>query len=110
VHIGHCRRRGRRVQARHSLQTSDALGAASTHVDAQAVALIVLVNKHLGLSHGEIATFLREWFGLTVRPARPRTRSIARRGKPRSSINDQYRVTFRWEQGHAHEIRVENDH
>ena len=25
-------------------------------------------------------------------------------------INDQYRVTFRWEQGHAHEIRVEDYH
>jgi len=25
-------------------------------------------------------------------------------------INDQYRVTFRWEQGHAHEVRVEDDH
>ena len=25
-------------------------------------------------------------------------------------INDQYRVTFRWEQGHAHEVRVEDYH
>ncbi len=25
-------------------------------------------------------------------------------------VNDQYRVTFRWEQGHAHEVRVEDDH
>ena len=25
-------------------------------------------------------------------------------------INDQYRVTFRWEQGHAYEVRVEDYH
>jgi len=25
-------------------------------------------------------------------------------------INDQYRVTFRWEQQHAYEVRVEDDH
>jgi proteic killer suppression protein len=25
-------------------------------------------------------------------------------------INDQYRVTFRWEQGHAYDVRVEDDH
>jgi len=32
VHIGHCQRCGRRVQARHPEQTSDALGAAATQV------------------------------------------------------------------------------
>jgi toxin HigB-1 len=25
-------------------------------------------------------------------------------------ITDQYRVTFRWEQGHAHEVRIEDYH
>ena len=25
-------------------------------------------------------------------------------------INNQYRVTFRWEQGHAYEVRVEDYH
>lgn len=69
VHIGQCRGCGRRVQGRHPLQTSDALGAASTHLGPQAVALIVLLNKYLGLSHGKIATLLRDWFGLTMRPS-----------------------------------------
>jgi len=57
------------VQGRHLLQTSDALGAASTHLALQAVALIVLLNKYLGLSHGKVATLLRDWFGLIVRPS-----------------------------------------
>jgi transposase len=57
------------VQGRHPLQTSDALGAASAHLGPQAVALIVLLNKYLGLSHGKIAMFLCDWFGLSVRPS-----------------------------------------
>ena len=37
IHIGHCRRCGRRIQPRHPLQTSDALGAAASQLgpDAQ---------------------------------------------------------------------------
>jgi transposase len=69
VHIGRCRQCGHRVQGRHPLQTSDALGAAKTHLGPQAVALIVLLNKYLGLSHGKVATLLRDWFGLTLRPS-----------------------------------------
>jgi transposase len=56
------------VQGRHPWQTSDALGAAGTHLGPHAVAVIVLLNKHLGLSHGKIAPLLRDWFGLRVGP------------------------------------------
>lgn len=69
VQVGRCRDCGRRVQGRHPWQTSDALGAASTHLGPHAVALIVLLNKHLGLSHGKVAALLRDWFGLRVRPS-----------------------------------------
>ena len=69
VHVGHCEACGRRVQARHPLQTSDALGAASAHLGPQAVALIVLLNKHLGLSHGKTAALLRDWFHLDLQPS-----------------------------------------
>ena len=31
-------------------------------------------------------------------------------GRHRIRINDQYRVTFRWEQGHAHQVRIEDYH
>jgi hypothetical protein len=41
------------------------LGAASTHLGPQAVALIVLLNKQFGLSHGKIATLLRDWSACT---------------------------------------------
>ncbi|MFH1604466.1 MAG: IS66 family transposase [Pseudomonadota bacterium] len=66
IHIGHCRACGRRVQGRHPLQTSDALGAASAQLGAQAIAFAVILNKQLGLSFGKIATLLRQQYGLTV--------------------------------------------
>ena len=31
-------------------------------------------------------------------------------GRHSVRINDQYCVTFRWEQGHAHEVRIEDYH
>jgi len=66
VHIGECRACGRRVQGRHPLQTSDALGAAAVQLGPQAVALAVLLNKRFGLPYGKIATLLRDRYGLRV--------------------------------------------
>jgi len=66
VAIGQCRQCHRRVQGRHPLQTSDALGAAAVQLGPQAVALAVLLNKQYGLSFGRLVTLLRDRFGLTV--------------------------------------------
>lgn len=66
VHIGQCTRCRRRVQGRHPLQTSDALGAAAVHLGPQAVAFVVLLNKRYGMPYGKIAALLRDRFGLTV--------------------------------------------
>jgi transposase len=66
LHVGHHTQCERRVQARHPLQTTDAFGAAAVHLGPPPVALISILNKHLGLSHAKIATLLRERFGLTV--------------------------------------------
>jgi len=66
VAVGACRQCHRRVQGRHPLQTSDALGAAAVQLGPQAVALAVILNKQLGLSFGKIRTLLRDRFGLTV--------------------------------------------
>jgi proteic killer suppression protein len=33
-----------------------------------------------------------------------------RAGRHSMRVNDQYRVTFRWENGHAYEVRVEDYH
>jgi transposase len=66
VHIGQCTRCRRRVQGRHPLQTSDALGAAAVQLGPQAVAFAVLLNKRYGLPYGKIAAVLRDRCGLTV--------------------------------------------
>jgi transposase len=68
IAIGHCADCGRRVQGRHPLQTSDAIGAAGAQLGPAAVALAVVLNKQLGLPLGKIATLLRERFGLTITP------------------------------------------
>ena len=66
VQVGSCVACGRRVQGRHPLQTSDALGAANVHLGPGAVAFIVLMHKHVGVPLEKIASLLRERFGLTV--------------------------------------------
>jgi transposase len=66
VHIGRCTSCGRRVQGRHPLQTSDALGAAAAQVGPHTLALATVLNKQLGLSLGKVTTLLRERFGLSL--------------------------------------------
>jgi transposase len=69
VHVGRCRRCGRRVQGRHPLQTSDALGAAAVQIGPEVVATAAVLNKQLGLSFGKVATLFAERFGVTVVPS-----------------------------------------
>lgn len=66
VHIGECRCCGRRVQGRHPLQTSDALGAAQVHLGPGAVTFVVLLHTHFGVPLAKVAAVLREQFGLHV--------------------------------------------
>lgn len=66
IHVGRCRGCHRRVQGRHPLQISDALGAAAVHLGPQAIALAVSLNKQCGLSFGKIATVFRTRFGLHI--------------------------------------------
>lgn len=66
LHVGRCEGCGRRVQGRHPLQTSDAIGAAAAQLGASVIALVVVLNKQLGLSFGKIATLLQQLYGLTV--------------------------------------------
>ena len=66
VHIGHCQGCGRRVQGRHPLQTSDALGAAAAQLGPQVTAFAAILNKQLGLSYGKIAALFQQQYRLTV--------------------------------------------
>lgn len=66
VEVGCCGRCGRRLQGRHPLQTSNALGAASSQLGPEAQAMAVLLNKELGISHGKVARFLERAYGLVL--------------------------------------------
>jgi transposase len=66
VHIGQCRSCQRRVQGRHPLQTSDALGAAASQLGPDAQAAIVDLNKNAGLPHGKLVRCLENLFGLRL--------------------------------------------
>jgi len=66
VAVGHCAGCGHRVQGRHPLQTSDALGCCASQLGADAQALIVHLNKEAGLSHGKIARLFKTCFGITL--------------------------------------------
>ena len=66
VHIGKCRRCQCRVQGRHPLQTSDALGAAASQLGPDVQAAVVDLNKNAGLSHGKIVRTLNNLFGIAL--------------------------------------------
>jgi transposase len=66
VHIGQCQACGKRVQGRHPLQSSDALGAAASQVGPDAQAAAVLLNKEAGLSHGKVSAVFEQLFGIDL--------------------------------------------
>jgi transposase len=66
IHIGVCRHCHRRVQGRHPLQTSDALGAAAAQLGPDAQAAVVELNKQAGLSHGKVSRCLASLFGIPL--------------------------------------------
>jgi transposase len=66
IHCGHCADCGPRVQGRHALQTSDALGAAASQLGPHVHAAQAILNKELGLSHGKIARLLQLLFNIRI--------------------------------------------
>ncbi|HKB38965.1 MAG TPA: IS66 family transposase [Gemmataceae bacterium] len=66
IHIGECHQCRRRVQGRHPLQTSDALGAAAAQLGPDAQAAVVELNKQGGLSHGKVTRCLESLFGIKL--------------------------------------------
>src|SRR3954467_14758370 len=66
VHVGVCSTCDRRLQGRHPLQTSNALGAAASQIGPDAQAAVVLLNKTFGLSHIKIAAVFQALFGIAL--------------------------------------------
>lgn len=66
IHIGRCACCEGRVQGRHPLQTSDALGCCASQIGPEAQAAAVMLNKELGLSQGKISRFFQSFFGIKL--------------------------------------------
>jgi transposase len=66
IHVGRCCRCHRRVQGRHPLLTSDAVGCCASQLGPDAQAAIVHLNKNAGLSQGKIATVFQSLFGIPL--------------------------------------------
>lgn len=81
VHVGVCDHCHRTVQGRHALQTSTARGAAGSQLGPNVHALLAVLNKQLGLSHGKSVRLLGTMFE-DLRLARATSvRSIQRTAK-----------------------------
>ena len=68
IEVGHCSQCQRRVQGRHVLQTSDALGAAGVQLGPGVVAVVVELHTEMGVPLAKVAHLLRTTFGLQVTP------------------------------------------
>jgi transposase len=66
ITVGRCRDCQRRIQGRHPLQTSDAVGVGSVQLGPEALTLAALLNKQMGLSLGHTRQVLWYGFGLEV--------------------------------------------
>src|SRR5438128_6733118 len=66
IAVGRCRECGRRVQGRHPLQTSEAVGVGSVQLGPEALTLAAVLNKQMGLSLGHTQQVLAYGFGLQV--------------------------------------------
>lgn len=66
IHVGCCTACKCRLQGRHPLQTSDALGAAGSQIGPDAQAAVVTLNKEAGLSYAKIAALFDSLFGIRI--------------------------------------------
>jgi transposase len=66
IAVGRCRQCQRRVQGRHPLQTSDAVGVGSVQLGPEALTLAAILNKQMGLSLGHTCQVLSYGFGREV--------------------------------------------
>jgi transposase len=66
IAVGRCRECRRRVQGRHRLQTSDAVGVGSVQLGPEALTLAAILNKQMGLSLGHTRQVLSYGYGMEV--------------------------------------------
>ena len=95
VHVGTCDDCGRRVAGRHALQTSSARGAAASQLGPQVHALLTILNKELGLSHGKSVKLLRTLFPELHIARATSVRSMLRTSERCAPAYEQLRIDLR---------------
>ena len=94
IHRGCCLDCGAPLEGRHPLQTSTATGAAREQLGAQAHALMSVLNKQMGLSHGKIAWLFDKVFRLKISRSTS-VRSVERTGRRCEPAYEQIRQDVR---------------
>lgn len=64
--VGHCTDCSKRIQGRHPLQTSDAIGAAAPQLGPDTQAMIALLKDKVGVSYGDVQTILKDFFDISL--------------------------------------------
>jgi transposase len=95
VHVGVCERCGQTVEGRHALQTSRARGAAASQLGPNIHALLAILNKELGLSHGKSVKLLATLFPELSLARATSVRSIARTAQRSQGAYQQIRQDVR---------------
>ena len=95
VHVGTCDDCGRTVAGRHALQTSSTRGAAASQLGPQVHALLGILNKELGLSHGKSVKLLRTLFPELHLARATSVRSTLRTAKRCAPAYEQLRIDLR---------------
>lgn len=95
VHVGMCDDCGRPVAGRHALQTNSARGAAASQLGPRVHALLAILNKELGLSHGKSVKLLRTLFPELHLARATSVRSMLRTSERCVSAYEQLRIDLR---------------
>ena len=86
IEVGRCSQCRQRVQGRHRLQTSDALGAAAVQLGPGLASLVVELHTEMGVPLAKVAGLLRTRFGLEVTAGRPRSSAASNRPRRRAGL------------------------
>lgn len=88
VAIGRCACCNARVQGRHALQTSDALGCCASQLGSHAQATAVMMNKYMGVSYGKTAWFFNKILGINLSRGGP-CQAMLRAARRTEPVRDQ---------------------
>ena len=95
VHVGTCHDCGRPVAGRHALQTNAARGAAASQLGPHVHALLAILNKEVGLSHGKSVKLMRMLFPELHLARATSVRSMLRTSRRCAPAHEQLRIDVR---------------